>query len=112
MLNTPLNHLESVHAVHEVLEEYDQVMVCCGRMGPMCLPVYAVMDKLQSAYPNVHFYDQDFDGPGASFIRNLPECASFTGLPFVIYFDKGQVVAATSSLQTTEQVKMQLDRHF
>ena len=87
-------------------------MICCGRMGPMCIPVYVAMEKLQSQYPHVAFRDVDFDIPAANFIRNLPECASFMGLPFTVYFKKGNVVAATTSIQDRDQIVHILDQEF
>ena len=112
MLKTNLKHLETEEDVKAVLENNQNVMICCGRMGPMCVPVYAIMEKLESKCPNVTFRDQDFDTPAADFIKTLPECSSFMGLPFTVYFKNGKVVAATSSVQTREQVTEILDREF
>jgi thioredoxin 1 len=112
MLNTNLPHLETEQDVKEVLQNNENVMVCCGRMGPMCIPVYAVMEELKQEYPHVAFYDQDFDIPAAGFIRGLPECASFMGLPFTVYFRNGEVAAATTSIQSRDQIVEILDREF
>ena len=60
MLKTNLKHLETEEDVKAVLENNQNVMICCGRMGPMCVPVYAIMEKLESKCPNVTFRDQDF----------------------------------------------------
>jgi hypothetical protein len=46
MLNTNLKHLETEQEVKEAIENNENVMVCCGRMGPMCIPVYAIMEDL------------------------------------------------------------------
>ena len=51
--------------VKELLEKNENVMLCCGRMGPMCLPVYDVMESLEDRYENVAFRDMAFDGPAA-----------------------------------------------
>ena len=112
MLNTNLKHLETEEDINEVLESNENVMVCCGRMGPMCIPVYRIMEELQGKYPHVALRDQDFDIPAADFIRSLPECASFMGLPFTVYFKNGKVVAATTSIQNKEQVTEILDKEF
>ncbi|MGC9344444.1 MAG: thioredoxin [Bacteroidales bacterium] len=87
-------------------------MVCCGRMGPMCVPVYQAMEELRDNYDNVKFADMLFDLPDAKVIRELPECRGFMGLPFTVYFKNGKVVAATTSIQTKEQVKSILDKEF
>jgi thioredoxin 1 len=112
MLATNLSHIESDEEFRRVLAENDNVMVTCGRMGPMCLPVYDVMESLEGKYPHVAFRDMAFDGPAAHNIKSLPETRSFTGLPFVVYFKRGQVVEARSSIQTKAQVREVLDRHF
>ena len=112
MLNTNLKHLETEQEVKETVENNENVIVCCGRMGPMCVPVYSVMEELERTYPHVTFRDQDFDIPAADFIKNLPKCASFMGLPFTVYFKNGKVVAATSSIQNKDQVLEILDMEF
>jgi len=112
MLNTNLKHLETAEEVKEVLENNENVMISCGRMGPMCIPVYGIMEQLESEYSHVSFRDQDFDIPAADFIRNLPECSFFMGLPFTVYFKDGKVVAATSSIQNQEQITKILDKEF
>ena len=112
MLHTNLDHLESTNEMKEALATHENVMICCGRMGPMCLPVYAIMEKLRESYPHVKFFDQDFDGPGSSIIRRLPECATFMGLPFTVYFRNSKPIAATSSLQDEQDITEILDREF
>ena len=112
MLNTNIKHIETEQEVKEVLESNENVMICCGRMGPMCVPVFGVMEELEQIYPHVTFRDQDFDIPAADFIRNVPECASFMGLPFTVYFKNAKVVAATSSIQNKDQVMEILDKAF
>ncbi|MFO8100923.1 MAG: thioredoxin [Dehalococcoidia bacterium] len=112
MLRTNLKHLDNPEEVKSILGNNGNAMVSCGRMGPMCIPVYAVMEQLEGEYSHVSFYDQDFDGPAAGFIKRLPECASFMGLPFTVYFKSGKVVAATTSIQSREQITEILDKEF
>lgn len=104
MLSTNLAHLESQGEIKELLEKNAHVMICCGRMGPMCIPVYRIMEKLKPAYPHVQMRDLDFDIPAASFIKNLPECVFFMGLPFTVYIKDGKVVKATSGIQNERQI--------
>lgn len=112
MLKTNLKHLETDAEIKEVIDNNENVMICAGRMGPMCIPVYKIMEKIKEEYSNVAFRDMDFDIPAADFVKRLPECATFRGLPFTVYFKKGKVVAATTSIQTEEQVREILDREF
>jgi len=87
-------------------------MICCGRMGPMCIPVYNTIELLEKEYLHVNFADMDFDIPVAQLIRNAPECSNFMGLPFTLYYKNGKIVKATSSIQTKEQIKAILDTEF
>jgi len=112
MLSTNLKHIQSESDFNQTLSDNENVMVCCGRMGPMCIPVYDVMEKLEPKYPHVQFRDLEFDGPAGHLIRNLPEVRGFNGLPFTVYFRKGKVVAATSSIQNRKQVTEILEREF
>jgi len=112
LLSTNLKHIETAADLSKTINENANVMVCCGRMGPMCIPVYGIMEKLQSEYTHVAFRDMAFDSPEAHAIRNLPECSSFMGLPFTVYFKDGKVAAATSSIQSREQVTSILDKAF
>ena len=112
MLHTNLTHVLSEKEHSEILENNENVMICCGRMGPMCIPVYESMEDLESQYTNVKFADMEFDSPDARVIRNLPECSNFAGLPFVIYYKNGKVVEAKSSIQSKDQINAVLDKHF
>ncbi|MBN1781242.1 thioredoxin [bacterium] len=112
MLNTNLKHLETDADTQKALSENENVMICCGRMGPMCIPVYIEMERLEKDYPHVAFRDLEFDSAAADFIKNLPECTGFMGLPFTVYFKNGQAVAATTSTQSREEIVENLDREF
>lgn len=111
-LQTNLEHLANAVEHSELINNNENVMICCGRMGPMCLPVYGIMEELQEEYPNVSFADMLFDNPEAAVIRNLPEARGFMGLPFTIYYKNGKVVAATSSIQNRDQITEILDKEF
>jgi thioredoxin 1 len=112
VLPTPLKHVETADHLNKIISENENVMVCCGRMGPMCIPVYGIMEELQEEYKHVDFRDMHFDSPEAHIIRNLPECSSFMGLPFTVYYKNGKVVAATSSIQNRDQITSILDKEF
>ena len=112
MLQTNLNHITSANEYDKVLAENENVMICCGRMGPMCIPVYATMKELEGTYEHVAFYDMEFDHPDASVIRNLPECRGFMGLPFTVYYKNGKVVKATTGIQNREQIKEVIEQEL
>ncbi len=112
MLNTNLKQVESLEQIEELLRGNENVMICCGRMGPMCIPVYKIMEKLEPKYPQVQMRVMDFDIPEASFIKDLPECIYFMGLPFTVYFRNGKVVKATTSIQKEKEITDILDEEF
>lgn len=112
MLQTNLTHITSEDKFHQTLKENENVMICCGRMGPMCIPVYESMEELEPKYKNVKFADMEFDSPTGNLIRSLPETKNFNGLPFTVYFKNGQVAKATSSIQSIDQITKILDSNF
>jgi thioredoxin 1 len=112
MLYTNLKHLESAADHQKAISENENVMVICGRMGPMCIPVYGIAEELEKEFAHVKFYDMEFDNPESYVIRNIPEVKGFMGIPFTIYYKNGKVAKATSSIQTRDQVKAILDKEF
>ena len=112
MLYTNLKHLESASDLKKAISENENVMVVCGRMGPMCIPVYGIAEELEDEYKHVKFYDFEFDNPESHVIRSLPEVRGFMGIPFTIYYKDGKVARATSSIQTREQVTSILNKEF
>ena len=112
MLYTNLKHIESAAEHQKIINENENVMICCGRMGPMCIPVYGIMEELQEEYTNIEFYDMEFDNPEADVIRNAPECNGFMGLPYTVYYKNGKIVKATTSIQSMDQVKTILNKEF
>lgn len=112
MLYTNLNHLESAAQYAAVLRENENVMIVCGRMGPMCIPVYGIAEELEKAYKHVRFFDMEFDNPESHVIRSIPEVRGFMGIPFTMYYKSGKVVKATSGIQSKAQVVSILDAYF
>jgi thioredoxin 1 len=112
MLQTSLKHILTSDEHAKLITDHENVMICCGRMGPMCIPVYGIMAKLRNTYTQVQFADMEFDTPDAHVIRNAPECKGFMGLPFTVYYKNGKLVKATGGIQTEEQVTNILDSIF
>ena len=105
LLDTPLDNINSKQEHKELIAKHEKAVVVCGRMGPMCVPVYGIMDALKEKNPDIEFRDMMFDIRDADVIRNLPEASQFRGLPFTIYYRNGKVVKATSSIQSAKDVK-------
>jgi thioredoxin 1 len=81
-------------------------------MGPMCMPVYDVMEELEEDRANIKFAVMAFDNPEATIIRNAPECSGFMGLPFTMYYKGGKVAQATTSIQNMQMITGILDKTF
>ena len=111
-LRTNIQEIETAAELQQIINENENVMVCCGRMGPMCIPVYEIMEELEEEYDHVKFYSMAFDSPESNVIRSAPECRGFMGLPFTMYYKDGKVAKATTSIQTMSQVKANLDQHL
>lgn len=112
MLYTNLKHIETTADHARIIRENESAMIICGRMGPMCVPVYGIAEELEKEYKHVKFYDMEFDNPESYVIRNLPEVQNFTGIPFTIYYKNGEVVKTTSGIQTREQITSILNKEF
>ncbi len=112
MLYTNLKHIESAAEQVEIINENSQVVIICGRMGPMCIPVYRIAEELETEYKHVKFYDMEFDNPESDIIRSLPEVQEFSSVPFIIWYKNGKVVQSTSGIQTKAQVTAILDQEF
>ena len=108
-LQTVIHEVETAAELEKMISENENVMVCCGRMGPMCIPVYDIMEELEEERTNVKFASMAFDSPEAGIIRNAPECRGFMGLPFTMYYKNGEVAHATSSIQNRQQITSILD---
>ena len=111
-LRTNIQEIETAAELQKIISEQENVMVCCGRMGPMCIPVYEIMEELEEEYENVKFYSMAFDSPESDVIRRAPECRGFMGLPFTMYYKNGKVAKATTSIQSMSQVKDNLNQYL
>ena len=111
-LNTNLEHIKSKEEHEDLINKNEKAVVVCGRMGPMCVPVYGIMEALREKHSDVVFTDMLFDIRDAEVIRDLPEAKKFRGLPFTIYYRNGKVVKATSSIQSAKDVKSIISEVF
>lgn len=111
-LRTNIQEIETAAELQKIINENENVMVCCGRMGPMCIPVYESMEELAEERDNVKFYSMGFDNPESAVIRNAPECRGFMGLPFTMYYKNGNVAKATTSIQNRRQITDILDEYL
>ena len=112
MLYTNLKHIEIAAELAQMISEHENVVVICGRMGPMCIPVYRIAEELEGEYSQVKFFDMEFDNPESQVIRSLPDVLGFMGIPFTIYYKNGEVVKATTGIQNKAQIIRILDNEY
>ena len=112
MLYTDLNHIESAEEYARIINENENVMLICGRMGPLCIPVYRIAQELEEEYSHVKFYDMEYDNPESYFFHALPEVRDFIEIPFTVYYKNGKVVYATAGIQTKAKVIAILNTKF
>lgn len=112
MLYTNLKHLENAAEHAQAIVEHEHAVVVCGRMGPSCIPVYRAAEELEKEYRHVKFFDMEFDNPESQVIRSLPEVSQFMSVPFVVYYKNGEVVKATSGIQSRQQLIEALNEEF
>ena len=112
MLHTEIRECEGQEQFNALKQEADNIMLTCGRMGPMCIPVYGIMESIEQEYQHVAFRVIDFDTPLAGIVRTLPEVQGFYSLPLVVYIRDGKVVKASGGLQSKSQVTTILDEVF
>jgi len=112
MLYTNLKHIESVAKHVDLINEYENIMVICGRMEPRCILVYRIAEELEEEYPNMKFYDMEYDHPELNEVCNHSEFSDFVEIPYIIYYKKGVVVNTTSGTRTKAEIKRILDKEF
>ena len=112
MLYTNLNHIETAEEYTRILNENENVIIICGRMGPLCIPVYRIAEELEEKYSHVKIYDMEYDNPESYFFHDLPEVQNLMEIPFTLYYKNGEVVKATAGLQTKTQITDILNKEF
>lgn len=111
MLRTKVTEIKSMEEFESAVNDNKNVIICAGRLGPMCIPVYKAMEQMEQEeqFKDIKFLTVDFDTPFATPIRNHEKCRRFMGLPFTGYYKNGEMVHATSSIQSREQLENNID---
>lgn len=112
MLYTNLNHIENAEEFTRVIGENENVVVICGRMGPLCIPVYRLVEEMEGQYSHVKFYDMEYDNPESFFFQALPEVQDLDEIPFIVFYKNGKAVKTAAGLQSRSQIAKNLDKEF
>ena len=109
MLYTNLKHIETSTCYERAISENENVVLVCGDMGQMSIPVYRIAEELEAKYRHVKFFDMEFGNPESHVIRNLSEIQEIEGIPLTVYYKNGNVVKVTSGIQSKMQITNILD---
>lgn len=112
MLYTNLEHIETAGDFERITSEYENVVVICGRMGPLCVPVYRVVEELAEEFPLVKFYDMEYDNPEFYFFHVLPEVQGLEEIPFTVFYRNGEPVRSVAGMQPKAYLKEILAEEF
>jgi len=114
MLGTNVTEIKSPAEFEEYVANNDSLVICAGRLGPMCIPVYIAMEQMEKEekYKNVKLLTVDFDTASAIAIRTNEKCRRFMGLPFTAYYKSGKMVHATSSIQSRMQLEKNIEEQL
>ncbi len=105
MLYTNLEHIETSGDFERIIRENENVVVICGRMGPLCVPVYRVMEELGNEYSHVKFFDMEYDNPEFYFFHELPEVQGLEEIPFTVFYRNNEAVKAVAGIQSKALLK-------
>lgn len=109
MLYTNLKHLENSQEHARAIQEHENVMVICGRMEHGCIAVFRIAEELEAEYPEVSFFDMEFDNPESMVVRSLPHHSGSLQLPLIVLYKNAVVVHFTSGIMTREEMIGLLD---
>jgi thioredoxin 1 len=114
IFDTTVGQIKSVDEFNSYLKNNPRAVICAGRWGPMCIPVYKAMEQMEEKekYKDVRLLVVDFDTTSANSIRMDEKCRSFRGLPFTAYYLNGEMVHATSSIQTKQQLEENIEKYL
>ncbi len=114
MLNTNVKEIKSPEEYEEYVNNNDSLVICAGRLGPMCIPVYIAMEQMEKEeqFKDVKLMTVDFDTASAIAIRKNEKCRNFMGLPFTAYYKNGKMVHATSSIQSRMQLEKNIEEQL
>ncbi|MDA3817244.1 MAG: hypothetical protein PF486_07700 [Prolixibacteraceae bacterium] len=105
MLYTNLNHIETATQYHEALLNNANVMMICGRMGEYSIPVYRIVEALQKEYPQVKFFDMEYDNPELKFVENMFNDSHGANIPFLLYFINSEMVYHSWGIKTKNEIE-------
>ncbi|MGF7138415.1 thioredoxin [Roseimarinus sediminis] len=112
MLYTNLKHIETEQVHQDIINEHSKVIIICGRMGTYSIPVYRIAEQLQVFYPEVKFFDMEYDNPESAFLCELAGAGAPLQLPLIFYYQNGLMIHHTAGNQSSEQITSLIESLF
>ncbi|MGQ8338868.1 thioredoxin family protein [Sunxiuqinia sp. A32] len=112
MLYTNLKHIESTQQLTKVISENKKLVIICGRMGMMSIPMYRIIQELEDYFPEVKFFDMEYDNPESEPICRLSAEHGLKGLPVIVYYKEGRMVGINSGVQAKDQLIENIELNF
>jgi thioredoxin 1 len=110
MLYTNLKHIETTAGYKKAIGENENVLIICGSMGVYSIQAYRLAEQLEALYPQVKFFDMEFENPESKFLCDLFDHEEESTVPYVVYCQNGEIVHHTTGSQTREQMAEKLDK--
>ena len=104
MLYTNLKHIETAADFQQTIAESAQVVIVCGCMGEFSIPVYRILEELQTEYTPVKFFDMEYDNPESSIVCELFADESEAKVPFLLFYENGELIYRTWGTKTREDL--------
>ena len=112
MLYTNLKHIESASRFANIIADYENVTIICGKMDPASVSMYRIAEALKAEFTHVGFFDMESDNPESGIIHNLPEVQGLSNMPLMVCFKNREVACVQAGIQTKAQVTTILEHEF
>ena len=112
MLYTNLKHIESAAQFANIIADFENVTIICGKMDPASVSMYRIAEALKAEFTHVGFFDMESDNPEARVIHHLPEVQHLNTVPVMVCFKNGEVACVQSGIHTKAQVTSILEHEF
>jgi len=104
MLYTNLKHIETAADFQQTIAESGQVVIVCGRMGEFSIPVYRILEELQTEYTPVKFFDMEYDNPESQVVYKLFVDMPEAKIPFLLFYENGELIFRSWGTKTKEEL--------
>lgn len=105
MLYTNLNHIETEKDFRRAISENNHVVVIYGRMDPISIPVYRMVEELENEYSAVKFFDMEMDNPDFLMLPELRDVKNDSMAPLVICFSNGKVTNISTNIHSPFEIE-------